>query len=79
MQYIFKVIRSPSNSLAGYQFSIPTIKAVKDLKVGNKVTLRNPQTKETKKFNIEYIKRNRKVTFLKMRNSHMTIVLQRSI
>jgi ABC-type metal ion transport system substrate-binding protein len=78
-QYIFKVINSPSNSLAGYEFTVPTIKSVKDLKAGNKITLRNPKTKQSKRFLIEYIKKNRKVTILKLRNSHITIVLERSI
>ena len=78
-QYIFKVTNSPSNSLVGYEFVAPTIKTVKDLKEGNKITLRNPETKQVKRFLIEYIKKNRKTTILKLRNSHMTIFLKRSI
>lgn len=78
-QYIFKVTNSPSNSLAGYEFVTSTIKSVKELKVGNKITLRNPETKQVKRFPIEYIKKNRNTTILKLRNSHITIVLKRSI
>lgn len=79
MQYIFKVTRSPENCLAEYELVAPTIKAVRDLKKGNKITLINRKTKSRKRIAIEYIKKNRKTTFLKMRNSHMTIVLQRNI
>jgi hypothetical protein len=77
MKYVFKVVRSSTPDLMDYEYVVPTIKTIKDLKSGKKITLVNPETKKVKKFIIDYIKgRGENIT---LKSSHVSIVLKRII
>ena len=75
MEYIYRVTSSTNNSFDEYEYHVPTIKTVKDLKKGKKIIFINPRTKQKKVFSIEFMKGNTQQ--VKLRNSHMTIVLKR--